>query len=473
MSFVQPMASSPLCQPVQLGSPQVPPVYSAKGCVLCEEAHRAKEAQAGADEAAYRAVKARISERYKDFSQPNETGIDKYGQPSVGLTADISDVTNAEVVCILRHICAEPELLVAVLKKSAISPLFDKIYLMEDKEAGWNLRLHLFSPGADQGSEELPHYHRWTLASKILLGGYNNKNYEKILYEDADESEKYFEYRLDPSASGEVRTFHASGKVGMRLIQQTLFRSGDVRHFPIALPHSVSDMSRHTGTTMTLAHTGRPDKDQSVAFEKADTLTSKDLEHLTDGDFKNAVAEKIVLLQLMDLNAHFMAHLLMLNDKGDGRTPEEEAHFIDRDAANYLETAFMPTMEVLQKLDETATKSPADNGGLSVEMAELLRNGLQDIDKDALERLFVKNYKQAWPNHDENYMSPENASNRPSTQFSNWGEIKHSMVEAGLRADGAGQSSSARASSVQGEHLDAAMPKMGSPDADDQSGHSQ
>jgi len=40
---------------------------------------------------------------------------------------------------------------------------------MSNPQQGWKLRLHTYSiRGQGLGGEDSPHYHRWTLASKIF-----------------------------------------------------------------------------------------------------------------------------------------------------------------------------------------------------------------------------------------------------------------------------------------------------------------
>jgi hypothetical protein len=49
---------------------------------------------------------------------------------------------------------------------------------MSNPQQGWKLRLHSYTiQGSGLGGEDSPHYHRWTLASKVFAGGYLNKEY--------------------------------------------------------------------------------------------------------------------------------------------------------------------------------------------------------------------------------------------------------------------------------------------------------
>lgn len=176
------------------------------------------------DKKVYDKVYKAITNRYQAFSHTNEIGFD--GKP--GVTGDIDDISIKDLIHILRHIAVTEDLSAAASKKSAISPLFDKTYLMENKKQGWNLRLHQFSPvGGVLGEEELPHWHRWTLASAILLGGYNNKSYIEIPIEEATEDEKFYRYRLDPSpADTAVRQMVEEGQYGVRVTEQIFLNKG-------------------------------------------------------------------------------------------------------------------------------------------------------------------------------------------------------------------------------------------------------
>ena len=127
----------------------------------------------------YDRVHQEISRRYLSFDQGKEMGF----AGKAGVTGDIDFITKKDLIGILRHLKEDESALQESKKDSARTQLFDKIYLMSgDKETGrnWNLRLHNYSVrGTGLGGEDIPHRHRWTLASNVLTGGYNNVNYEE------------------------------------------------------------------------------------------------------------------------------------------------------------------------------------------------------------------------------------------------------------------------------------------------------
>lgn len=333
------------------------------------------------DKKTYGRVHAAITERYNAFNQRDEVGHN--GKP--GVTGDIEDVSLEDLCAILRHIAVSPAKTATAAKKSAISPLFDKLYLMQNKEQGWALRLHKFAPGEkSQGDEEMPHYHRWTLGSKILSGGYNNKNYTEIGADEASADEKFYKYSLKPSQDGTARAFTRQEpfEVGMRVSRQTLFKKGDVRHFPIELPHSVSDLSRHTGTTLTLAHTAKGIKDASLAFEKDPSLQSKPLaKPATLEEFAASILDKIALLQVISLSDKLHEHLL----SKEKLTPGEQRHVEDHSTPNYLETSLLPSLAILD-LESPSTE-------FSKETQDFIREQLNSISKSNLSSLLVENQK--------------------------------------------------------------------------------
>lgn len=333
------------------------------------------------DKKTYDRIYAGITERYTHFSQEDEIGF----AGKLGVTGDIENITLDELCSVLRHIAVNPDKASNAAKKSAISPLFDKLYLMQNKEQGWALRLHKFAPGEkSQGDEELPHYHRWTLASKILSGGYNNKNYTEIDADDANGDERFYKYSLKPSQNGTEREFTREQpfEVGMRVSRQTIFKKDDVRHFPIEWPHSVSDLSRHTGTTLTLAHTGKGVKETSLAYERDPSLRSKPLDKpATLEDFAASILSKIALLQVISLSDKLHGHLL----SKESLTPGEQRHLDDHAAPNYLETSLLPALAVLEFEDASSE--------FSRETQDFIRESLKSIGKSNLQSLIEENQK--------------------------------------------------------------------------------
>lgn len=100
----------------------------------------------------------------------------------IGVTGNIDFITMKDFIGILQHLKEDKIALPESQKNSEQSRILDKIYLISDSKEGgggyWNLRLHNYSmQGNGLGGEDSPHFHRWTLGSAILAGGYDNINY--------------------------------------------------------------------------------------------------------------------------------------------------------------------------------------------------------------------------------------------------------------------------------------------------------
>ena len=137
-----------------------------------------------------------VFKKYSEFIPETEIGFLKTN----GITGNIADINKKEVIGMLEEIYGNSELLNQAMQKSARSNIVHKIYLLNNTEQGWSLRLHTFPlGGVTQNEEEKPHYHRWTLASKVLSGGYISTNYEVLSSENVDLNQRYYQYRFDKS----------------------------------------------------------------------------------------------------------------------------------------------------------------------------------------------------------------------------------------------------------------------------------
>ncbi|PLZ03747.1 hypothetical protein CY652_05050 [Burkholderia sp. WAC0059] len=340
--------------------------------------------RARVDEMTYRRVYETIQERYKAFSQENELG---HGGKE-GLTGNIDDISSGDLISILRHIATNDERRTAASIKSAVSPLFSKIYLMENKEQGWNLRSHLYSVGGGaQGAEERQHFHRWTLASAFMAGGFANRNYQKLPASEVDSADVLIEYKLEPTPKNATRQkFIEIGPVGMPLTRQTMFKQGEVRHYPIDLPHSVGDTSQHTGTGLTLAHTGKAIKSTSTSYRTQSGITSEPLDKpASPEEFIASIHKEITLLQLQTLSNGLNRHL---GEKDPAKlTSQEKRHLEDYKAPNYLETSLMPAIAILHLAREAGTESAE----FSPETARFINAQIRRIDEAPLDTLLKEN----------------------------------------------------------------------------------
>ncbi|KMM80046.1 hypothetical protein [Pseudomonas deceptionensis] len=133
------------------------------------------------------------------------------------MTGNIDFISKKDLIGILQHLKENKSAQQESQKSSAQSRILDKIYLMSgNKEAGgthWNLRLHNYSVrGNGLGGEESPHYHRWTLGSAILAGGYNNINYsEQSTSQPHDSKNRYNKYLLGATGAQESQSGQGAG----------------------------------------------------------------------------------------------------------------------------------------------------------------------------------------------------------------------------------------------------------------------
>lgn len=95
---------------------------------------------------------------------------------------NLADVDRASGA-LLELVADHPDLLAQLLAMAReVAPLremcesydiLDKVVLLNDAEAGYRLRLHVFRPGYF----DRPHNHRWTYTSRILRGSYQHTLY--------------------------------------------------------------------------------------------------------------------------------------------------------------------------------------------------------------------------------------------------------------------------------------------------------
>jgi len=302
------------------------------------------------DEKTYSRVFSEISDRYNTFDQKNETGY----QDKKGVTGNIENISKEDLISILKHIKSDPTLLEQCRKGSAKSPIFTKLYLMSNDEQGWNLRLHTFSvKGNGLGGEDSPPYHRWTLASKIITGGYVNVEYkEGSIDQPHAEQHEYAKYELGASKNQNKK--HARQAVyiseaTMTPTQKKLYAKGDLNHFPIKNAHSVETHSSVMGTTVTLAHTAKPVADTAYIFEKNNTLTETPLIRIeSNTTFEDDLQDQITLLQVLCLSSNLNELLNEMRIQSSSLKPYEENHLNDFHEQNYIETSLLPSLAIYQ-----------------------------------------------------------------------------------------------------------------------------
>ncbi|MGJ7515647.1 hypothetical protein ACSFE6_15135 [Pseudomonas baetica] len=337
----------------------------------------------------YTRILNEIIDRYTAFSQENETGY----QHKPGISGDIDSISIKEIISILKHIKSDPHLLDECQKSSANSPLFTKLYLMSNNDQGWNLRLHTFSiKGSGLGGEDSPHFHRWTLASKILSGGYINVNYEEGSIDQPHAKEhEYSKYELSASknqSSKDARHTSFISKATMTPTNKELYAEGGTNHFPINLAHSVETHASVMGTTITLAHTAKSITDKSYAFEKNDEITEIPQRKIEDkAEFESILQNQITFLQVLDLKAELNAHLVEARSLNLPLTPQEENHLNDFLEPNYVETSLLPALAIYQM----ESINEIEHNEFSENTVKLIEDGLSEIDREHLNILISNN----------------------------------------------------------------------------------
>lgn len=342
-----------------------------------------------------------VLQNIQNLYQAFDPSIEQGAQNRPGITADIDFITKADLIGVLEHIRSDETLLKESCKQSAKAQFFDKLYLMSDPDQGWNLRLHRFNlQGNGLGGEDSPHYHRWTLASRVLAGGYLNVNYQEKTVDQAHlPEEEYSKYRLAASkqqTGGSVREAHYLGQAVMQPTSKTLYGKGDLNHFPIETPHSVQTQSDYMGTTLTLAHTSKAAKEHSISFKTEAGLTSLPEERLADKNdiigFKKTLDYQIAHLQILELSDQLNLHLNEKQLRGEALLPGEEKHLRDYKEFNYIETSLLPALAIF--------KLESDNGvehqEFSASTANLLNQHLQKIDASPLSELTEDNQGDLW-----------------------------------------------------------------------------
>ncbi|NBB03073.1 hypothetical protein [Pseudomonas monteilii] len=347
------------------------------------------EPKAVKNEKIYQNTLTMISERYQDFSPKTELGF----QQRPGVTADIEPISKQDLISILEHIKTDDRLFENCKNKSAKAPFFNKFYLMSNPEQGWNLRLHNFSVrGSGLGGEDSPHYHRWTLGSSVLAGGYINVNYQEGPKTDSTSlRDSYSKYELGASKSqtdAGAREAKFISEAEMKVTDKTLYAQGSLNHFPIATPHSVESHGNVMGTTLTLAHTSKAVSENSIAFEKSNDI--KEIPQIkieSNETFKAMLQDQITHLQVLVLSDHLNTSLAEKFEQGFPLTTGEEKHLADYKEPNYVETSLLPALAIYQM----ETHNDIGHREFSDDTVQLIDTALAEIDRESLDALIANN----------------------------------------------------------------------------------
>lgn len=347
------------------------------------------EPRAAQNERIYQNTFTMISERYQHFSPKTEIGF----QQLPGVTADIEPISKQDLISILEHIKTDDTLFKDCKDKSAKAAFFNKFYLMNNPEQGWNLRLHNFSVrGSGLGEEDSPHYHRWTLASKILSGGYLNVNYEEGPKTDStSQKDTFFKYELSASksqTSAGSREAKFISEAEMKVTNKTLYAQGGLEHFPLTTPHSVEAHADVMGTTLTLAHTSKPALESSISFKKSDNIEAIPEKKIESNDeFEAMLQMQITHLQVLVLSDDLNASLSEKFEQRSSLTAGEEKHLADYKEPNYVETSLLPSLAIYKM----ETLNGIKHSEFSSDTATLIDAALSEINEDALILLALNN----------------------------------------------------------------------------------
>lgn len=347
------------------------------------------EPKSAKNEKIYQDTFAMISKRYQDFSPKTELGY----QQRPGVTADIEPISKQDLISILEHIKSDKDTFEDCKKKTAKAPFFNKFYLMSNADQGWNLRLHNFSVrGSGLGGDDSPHYHRWTLGSSVLAGGYLNVTYQEGPKTDStSQRDTYSKYELGASkaqVSTGTREAKFISEAEMKVTGKTLYAQGSLNHFPITEPHSVETHAAVMGTTLTLAHTSKAVSETSIAFEKSNNIeVIPQIKIENDEDFKTMLQGQITHLQVLVLSDNLNTSLAAKFEQGFPLTTGEEKHLTDYKEPNYVETSLLPALAIYQM----ETINGIGHSEFSNDTVQLIETAMTEIDRAALDTLIANN----------------------------------------------------------------------------------
>jgi hypothetical protein len=356
--------------------------------------HENDEYSASINRETYERIHSQITQKYKEFNPTTEVGA----QGTKGLLANIADISKKDLIRTMKHILGNNALLHQCRNNSRAARLFDKFYLLKG-EQGWNLRLHVqYAQGNGLGGEDPPHYHRWTLASKVLTGGYCNRNYREATAEGAPPLHVYDKYQLEATnqqTSDTHRIARRLGKASMLPIKAEVFSRDSLNHFPHQDPHSVQSLPAYFGSTMTLAHSGAPKTPYSTAFLKQQqaqgaepTFTElPEIKASKDPEFFEKFERAIAFLQILDLQDQLRTHFENAWERGKKLTAHEYRHQYDSYEPNYVETSLLSAIQIylLEKEHQLPHRE------FSAETARLLDKTLRQINPKALQQLIMLN----------------------------------------------------------------------------------
>lgn len=301
------------------------------------------------------------------------------------LAENIEAISIDDIIKLLQAVKYNPDLKNKSCLFSKTNHLFNKIILMVQKESKnpWILKLHSYPVlGKKEGTtlsnlgekfednESFPHFHRWELTSKFLLGGFNNEKFE-ISNFNSHSSFLTEAYNLVPSiehTEKKIRKARFEGKKYLKKQASDLYQQGDHVFYPIEDLHRVNtEGAAFLGKTITLILTGESKKNTATFFmPPGKGLRPLDQVYYSDKEHTEAIDTLITDLQLIKLT-------------------QELARYFDRFRhPNSLETEVLPTVAMF--LLETNFQEKVDPENIIV---TIIKKHLVNMNPSSLNELIV------------------------------------------------------------------------------------
>lgn len=196
-------------------------------------------------------------------------------------------------------------------------------------------------------------------------------------------------HRLEATPKDKTeRRFKHIGEAFVRQSATKLYSEEQRPHdFPLEETHSVADLSRHAGTTLTLARTGKPMHADSISYNAGtEVLTTSPLGRTADEQaFLERLHRSIAIVQLVQLRRDLEAYLR--EQPPASLTTGERCHLEDAKAPNYFETSLLPALATL----DLAKAAGQASDEFSPETVAYLDSALERIKSTPLRQILADN----------------------------------------------------------------------------------
>ena len=138
---------------------------------------------------------------------------------------------------------------------------------------------------------------------------------------------------------------------------------------------------------MTLAHTGVPTTDTSIAYYKEAFTSLPSLHFESVEAFKASIDLRIAQLQVLDLQDNLSTFLNARQQNNEPLTPDETRHLRDTHEYNYVETSLLPALAIynMEKINGIEHRE------FSADTAKFLDSQLSQINQRVLNTLIEGN----------------------------------------------------------------------------------